>query len=136
MIWVLIILVAFATLLNAFLIYMINNKVDEETKTAQLIASEPTAKLINVDRRLYETNKRLDDTIKIANNNDAALANKIAEADRQIEEIISRMDYLAKTIEKVDADEKEIRSYYVNFREPRFDNAGVEWSEEYVTHDD
>lgn len=136
MTWVLIILIAFATLLNAFLIHQINNKVDEEAKAARLIATEPTAKFIDVDRRLYDTNKRLDEAITIANSNDMSLAKKVAEADRQIEEIISRMDYLAKTIEKVDASEKEIRSYYVNFREPRFDNAGVEWSEEYVTHDD
>ena len=129
MIWVIVLLVAFATLLNAYLIHSLNNKVDSVSADSQVESSQAKAIALSVDRRL-------DETINIANGNDSALAKKVAEADRQIEEIISRMDYLAKTIEKVDADEKEIRSYYCNFREPRFDNAGVEWSEEYVTHDD
>ena len=129
MIWVVIILIGFALVLNGYLIHQINDRVDVKFIELNYDFAQAKAMAMNVD-------KRLDDTINIANGNDSALAKKVAEADRQIEEIISRMDYLAKTIEKVDADEKEIRSYYVNFREPRFDNAGVEWSEEYVTHDD
>ena len=129
MIWVVIILIGFALVLNGYLIHQINDRVDSKFIELNYDFAQAKAMAMNVD-------KRLDDTINIANGNDSALAKKVAEADRQIEEIISRMDYLAKTIEKVDADEKEIRSYYVNFREPRFDNSGVEWSEEYVTHDD
>lgn len=129
MIWVVIILIGFALVLNGYLIHQINDRVDAKFIELNYDFAQAKAMAMNVD-------KRLDDTISIANGNDSALAKKVAEADRQIEEIISRMDYLAKTIEKVDADEKEIRSYYCNFREPRFDNAGVEWPEEYVTHDD
>ena len=129
MIWVVIILIGFALVLNGYLIHQINDRVDVKFIELNYDFAQAKAMAMNVD-------KRLDDTINIANGNDSALAKKVAEADRQIEEIISRMDYLAKTIEKVDADEREIRAYYCNFREPRFDNAGVEWSEEYVTHDD
>ena len=129
MIWVLIILIAFGLSMNAFLIHSLNNKVDTVSANSQVESSQAKAIALSVDRRL-------DDTINIANGNDSALAKKVAEADRQIEEIISRMDYLAKTIERVDHDEKDLRSYYLNYRTPKFDNSGVEWSEEYVTHDD
>ena len=129
MIWVVIILIGFALVLNGYLIHQINDRVDAKFIELNYDFAQAKAMAMNVD-------KRLDDTINIANGNDSALAKKVAEADRQIEEIISRMDYLAKTIERVDHDEKDLRSYYLNYRTPKFDNSGVEWSEEYVTHDD
>ena len=143
MIWVAIILIAFATLMNAFLIHHLNDKVDEESKSAQLIASAPKAMALDLNRKLADTNNRLDDTINKANANDIRLNNlatrnklDIARANKQIDDIIIKLQEITADIHRLDHDEKEIRSYYCNYREPRFDNAGVEWSEEYVTHDD
>ena len=150
MIWVAIILIAFATLMNAFLIHHLSDKVDEESKSAQLIASAPKAMALDLNRKLADTNNRLDDTINKANANDIRLNNMatrnkldIARANKQIDDIIIKLQQITADIHRLDGNitdvaksEHEIRSYYVNFREPRFDNAGVEWSEEYVTHDD
>lgn len=153
MIWVAIILIAFATLMNAFLIHHISDKTESiaaDSAETQVDSSQANAIARSVDRRLDDTNNRLDDTINKANANDIRLNNMatrnkldIARANKQIDDIIIKLQEITADIHRLDGNitdvaksEHEIRSYYVNFREPRFDNAGVEWSEEYVTHDD
>lgn len=129
MMWAVIIIVAFGLVLNAFLIHKVNDKVNSVSVDSQIESSQAKAIALSVDRRL-------DDTIKVANSNDTTLANKLAKADQQINEIIAKMEYLAKTIEKVDADEKEIRSYYINYRDPVKPNTGVPWAESVKTSDE
>ena len=143
MIWVVIILIAFATLLNAFLIHQINDKVDSKGDESQAHIGETRAVIQSFSRRLEDTTARLNDTINMANQNDIRLNNMatrnkldIARANKQIDDIIIKLQEITADIHRLDHDEKEIRSYYCNYREPRFDNAGVEWAEEYVTHDD
>ena len=54
-------------------------------------------------------------------------------ADDQIEEIISRLEKITEDIARIDRDEKEIRSYYVNYREPvPVSTGGVAWANEFV----
>ena len=50
--------------------------------------------------------------------------------------IADRLDTLETLLDKVAEDEKEIRSYYVNFREPKEENSGVTWSSYYKCNDD
>jgi biopolymer transport protein ExbB/TolQ len=58
-------------------------------------------------------------------------------ADDQIEEIISRLEKITEDIARIDRDEKEIRSYYVNYREPvPVSTGGVAWANEFVCGDD
>lgn len=53
--------------------------------------------------------------------------------DDQIEEIISRLEKITEDIARIDRDEKEIRSYYVNYREPvPVSTGGIAWANEFV----
>lgn len=67
----------------------------------------------------------------------------VSNAERQIKEIFEQLDKITKDIARLDGevgiikhDEKEIRSYYVNFREPKHSNSGVEWASEVRCADD
>lgn len=53
-------------------------------------------------------------------------------ADDQIEEIISRLEKITEDIARIDRDEKDLRSYYVNYREPAVSTGGVAWANEFV----
>ena len=54
-------------------------------------------------------------------------------ADDQIEEIISRLEKITEDIARIDRDEKDLRSYYVNYREPvPVSTGGVAWANEFV----
>lgn len=72
--------------------------------------------------------------------NRLATVEAIQESDRirrsntndQIEEIISRLEKITEDIARIDHDEKEIRSYYVNYREPAVSTGGVAWANEFV----
>lgn len=76
---------------------------------------------INVNAKAMESieletknHERLNRTIERANENFGAY-------DQQIKEITNRLDAIVADIERIDRAEKEIRSYYVNFREPKDD---------------
>ena len=100
----------------------------------------------NADKANFEAeqnHRAIVQIVSTSNQNTKTFEGRFAQADKQIEDIIARLQQITEQIHRLDydvnqvaKDEREIRSYYVNFREPRFDNAGVEWSEEYVTHDD
>ena len=138
MIWVAIMLIVAVTmsLIAAFLSVKASGEFDETAEKIEILIQTTAASVNGI-------NKRLDDTIEKANANDIRLNNMatrnkldIAKANKQIDDIIIKLQEITADIHRLDHDEKEIRSYYCNYREPRFDNAGVEWSEEYVTHDD
>lgn len=65
-----------------------------------------------------EANQKLDNTRR-------------SNADDQIEEIISRLEKITEDIARIDRDEKDLRSYYVNYREPAV-STGVAWANEFV----
>lgn len=75
-------------------------------------------------------NKQID----IVNDAQKSNANEIDQICNHLLEIAKDIKRLDEEIETVKRDEKEIRSYYVNFREPN--TAGVPWSSEVKCSDD
>lgn len=80
---------------------------------------------------------------------------KYVKANDEIKAILERLDAIAEDIGRLDAmdfsgqlsslkenvkqiehDEKEIRAYYVNFRDPVEHNAGVPWAAAYPTYEE
>lgn len=55
------------------------------------------------------------------------------DAQTQIDAIFDRLDRITEDIKRIDADEKEIRRYYCNFREPAA--GGVDWAKDYPAED-
>lgn len=55
------------------------------------------------------------------------------DAQTQIDAIVDRLEEIADDIRRIDADEKEIRRYYCNFREPAA--GGVDWAKDYPAED-
>ena len=55
------------------------------------------------------------------------------DAQTQIDAIVDRLEDIAEDIRRIDADEKEIRRYYCNFREPAA--GGVGWAKDYPAED-
>lgn len=55
------------------------------------------------------------------------------DAQTQIDAIVDRLEEIAEDIRRIDADEKEIRRYYCNFREPAA--GGVGWAKDYPAED-
>ena len=55
------------------------------------------------------------------------------DAQTQIDAIVDRLEGIAEDIRRIDADEKEIRRYYCNFREPAA--GGVDWAKDYPAED-
>ena len=77
--------------------------------------------------------QKLDESI----DNDLDLAEmKINAHQESIDEIISKLEEITADINRIDHDEKEIRRYYFNFREPMKDNGGVEWAKDIKCGDD
>lgn len=66
---------------------------------------------------------------------DELLCKRYQQHEDEIRAIGKRMDDIVESIRRIDADEKEIRSYYVNFRDP-VPAAGVKWSHQYRCNDD
>lgn len=80
----------------------------EETQLRQIGADTTERKLID---------QRIDNIITIHNAN-------VDHYDNEINQIIARMDQITADIARIDNDEKEIRSYYINFRTPTHPNGG------------
>jgi len=76
-----------------------------------------------------EIDKRIDSVITIHNSS-------IDHYDDEIDQIIARMDQITADIERIDREQKDLRTYYVNYREPLQDNSGVNWSKSYVVTED
>lgn len=79
------------------------------------------ASLTNVKKDLE---KRMDDFVGVHN---AA----IDHYDDEIDQIIERMNKIVEDIARIDHDEKDIRTYYMNYREPVQKNGGVDWAVEF-----
>jgi len=80
----------------------------EETQLRQIGADTTAQKLID---------QRIDNIITVHNSN-------VDHYDSEINQIIARMDQITADIARIDKDEKEIRSYYINFRTPTHPNGG------------
>ena len=101
--------------------------------------------------------ERVAEVIKVANNNTQITGEKLkriesvldsqvaitAHGDEEIQNIIKRLEDIVKDINELDKeveqikhDEKDLRTYYVNYREPVTSDHGVEWASEYRTGED
>ena len=105
--------------------------------------------------------ERVKEVIKVSNANAEVTVEKMkriesvldsqvaitAHEDEEIQNIIKRLEEIVKDINKLDKDinkldkeveqikhdEKDLRTYYVNYREPVVSDHGVEWASEYRT---
>lgn len=101
--------------------------------------------------------ERVNEVIKVSNNNTQITGEKLkriesvldsqvaitAHEDEEIQNIIKRLEDIVKDINELDKeveqikhDEKDLRTYYVNYREPVVSDHGVEWASEYRTGGD
>ena len=91
----------------------------------ELITNQTTNHL----KTVRDADNRMD---KIVNIHNAC----IDHYDDEIDQIIARMDQITADIERIDREQKDLRTYYVNYREPLQDNSGVNWSKSYVVTED
>lgn len=106
----------------------------EETQLKQISADTTVRKLNDetieiIDKRITNTHERIDNIITIHN---AA----IEHYDSEIDQICKAMDKICEDIHRIDNDEKELRRYYINYREPVQSNGGVDWAPEFPTQED
>lgn len=101
--------------------------------------------------------ERVSEVIKVSNNNTQVTGEKLkriesvldsqvaitAHEDEEIQNIIKRLEDIVKDINELDKeveqikhDEKDLRTYYVNYRDPVVSDHGVEWASEYRTGED
>lgn len=90
--------------------------------------------------------KFTDECNKTANSNFSAIAKRLDDDDTRIEDIIGKLEAIAADIKRLDEevtkvkkDEREIRSYYVNFREPSalpVYEVGVPWAKDFKCTED
>lgn len=109
----------------------------EETQLRQIGADTTVRKLNDetikiIDKRITNTHERIDNIITIHNAN-------VDHYDNEINQIIARMDQITADIARIDHDEKDLRRYYVNYKQPVDTGAGVTWAKDYpdqeVEHD-
>ena len=80
----------------------------EETQLRQIGADTTAQKMID---------QRINNIITVHNSS-------IEHYDSEIDHIINRLNEITADIARIDKDEKEIRSYYINFRTPTHPNGG------------
>ena len=90
--------------------------------------------------------KFTDECNKTANGNFAAIAERFDKDDNRIEDIISQLEAITADIKRLDGEvvkvakaEREIRSYYCNFRTPTalpVYEAGVPWAKDFKVGED
>lgn len=122
---ILLIIAVTVSLIAAFLSVKAAGEFNETAEKTEILIQTTAASVNGI-------NKRLDDTIEKANANDIRLNNvstrnklDIEKANKQIDDIIIRLQEITEDIHRLDHDEKEIRSYYVNYRDPKHPNAGM-----------
>lgn len=74
----------------------------------------------------------LDSQVAITAHEDEEIQNII----KRLEDIVKDINELDKEVEQIKHDEKDLRTYYVNYREPVVSDHGVEWASEYRTGED
>lgn len=92
----------------------------EEIQLRQIGADTTAQKMID---------QRIDNIITIHNAT-------VEHYDSEIDQIIKRLNEITEDIARIDNDEKELRRYYVNFREPVQGNGGVDWAEKIRSSED
>lgn len=115
-------LFAVSIALIAFTVAKHNKSLDRlEELDMKMVASLTTS---NTD-----LNKRIDNVTTIHNAT-------VEHYDAEIDEIIERLEQITADIARIDRDEKDLRTYYVNYRSPALPSAGVEWAERFPTQEE
>ena len=98
----------------------------------ELITNQTTNHL----KTVRDADNRMD---KIVNIHNAC----IDHYDDEIDQIIARMDQITADIAELNKEHQQdrrdltdIRTRYINYREPAIDNSGVNWSKSYVVTED
>ena len=81
--------------------------------------------------------------VSTSNQNTKTFESRFAQRDRDIEDIITRLKEVTESIHRLDYDvaqvahdERDVKRYYINYRQPVNDGAGVLWAEDYKCDDD
>ena len=124
---------------------------------AGIVAWNEASSITRHEAAIDVLKERLSEVIKVSNNNTQITGEKLkriesvldsqvaitAHGDEEIQNIIKRLEDIVKDINELDKeveqikhDEKDLRTYYVNYREPVTSDHGVEWASEYRTGED
>ena len=76
-----------------------------------------------------DMDKRMDGFVDIHNAS-------VDHYDKEIEEIIERMNQITEEVKRIDHDEKDLRRYYVNYKQPVVSDHGVEWAKDFPDQED
>ena len=76
-----------------------------------------------------DMDKRMDGFVDIHNAS-------VDHYDKEIEEIIERMNQITEEVKRIDRDEKDLRRYYVNYKQPVVSDHGVEWAKDFPDQED
>lgn len=71
-----------------------------------------------------DMDKRMDGFVSIHNAS-------VDHYDKEIEEIVQKMEKITEDIARIDHDEKDLRRYYVNYKQPVVSDHGVEWAKDF-----
>ena len=96
-----------------------------KTASAEKKLIELDAERVKLETVMRAHDMRIDDICK-----------DIDEIDDQIEAILKVLEDITADIHRIDNDEKDIRKYYMYYREPSHPNGGVNWSNEIECTDD
>jgi len=96
-----------------------------KTASAEKKLIELDAERVKLETIMRAHDMRIDDITK-----------DIDEIDDQIEAILKVLEDITADIHRIDHDEKDIRKYYMYYREPSHPNGGVQWSEEIKASED
>ena len=100
----------------------------------------------NADKANFESDQNHRAIVQIvstSNQNTKTFEGRFAQADKQIEDIITRLQQITEQIHRLDYDvaqvahdERDLKRYYINYRQPVNDGAGVLWAEDFRCDDD
>lgn len=115
--------------------------IEKKTDTAIKMADNTDTAIQVKNLDVYTKN-----SVGVANVNFDSVANAIKQQRTDIDSIISQLETITTDIGRLDGevaqvkkDEREIRAYYVNFRQPKalpVYNTGVEWAKDQKCFDD
>ena len=111
-----------------------------------LMASNIKSIKEDVDKANFESDQNHRAIVQIvstSNQNTKTFEGRFAQRDRDIDAITDHLRSIAEDIRRLDNDvaqvahdERDLKRYYINYRQPVLDNAGCDWAEDYKCDDD
>ena len=100
----------------------------------------------NADKANFEAeqnHRAIVQIVSTSNQNTKTFESRFAQRDRDIDAILDNLQSIAEDIRRLDNDvaqvahdERDLKRYYINYRQPVLDNAGCDWAEDYKCDDD